>query len=59
MKNALIEICIEKIVPISQQLRKLAQDKSYIDKIIKEGAQKARDIAEVNIKEIKEIVGYL
>lgn len=59
LKNALTEICVEKIVPISQQLRKLAKDKSYIDKIIEEGAQKARNIAEVNIKEIKEIVGYL
>lgn len=59
LKNELIELCIEKIAPISDNLNRLTKDKTYIDKIIEKGAQKASIIAEKNIKEIKEIVGFI
>lgn len=59
LKKELTEICIAKLSPISQRLHNIAQDKGYIESIIKEGAEKARAIAEINLKEIKEIIGYL
>lgn len=59
LKNDLVELCVEKLAPISQKLNQLSQDKTYINKILDNGAEKASTIAEKNIKEIKNIVGFI
>jgi tryptophanyl-tRNA synthetase len=57
-KVKLSEILIEKIDPISKEIKKLLNDKQYLDEILLEGAKKADKIASNKIKEIKELVGF-
>ena len=57
-KEKLSEILIEKIVPISNEIKKLLNDEKYLDSILLEGSQKADKIASKKIREIKELVGF-
>ena len=57
-KNILSEILIEKINPISKEIKKLLEDEKYLDGILLEGSEKADKIASKKIKEMKELIGF-
>ena len=57
-KEQLAEKLVNKIEPISNEIKKLLGDKSYLDKILLDGVEKANFIASKKIKRIKEIVGF-
>ena len=57
-KQQLSELLINKILPISQEIKKLLQDYNYLDSILLDGVEKADKIASKKIKKIKEIVGF-
>ena len=57
-KEKLSDLLIKKIVPISNEIKKLLNDKNYLDQTLFEGSQKANDLASKKIKEIKELVGF-
>ena len=57
-KQKLSEILVEKIEPISKEIKKLLNDKRYLDTVLLEGSDKADKIASKKIKEIKELVGF-
>ena len=57
-KEKLSEIIIEKIEPISKEIKRLLEDKKYLDSILLEGSYKADKIASKKIKEMKELVGF-
>ena len=59
LKNKLSEILVEVICPVGKKIKKLLDDKSYLEKVIKEGTEKARNRAEYNLKEIRNAVGFL
>ena len=48
----------EKIEPISKEIKRLLEDKNYLDSILLEGSNKADKIAAKKIKEIKDLVGF-
>ena len=52
------QVLVEKIQPISSEIKKLLDDQSYLDKILLEGVEKANIIASKKIKRIKEIIGF-
>ncbi len=58
LKNQLAEILSNKICPISDEIKKLINDKQYLDKILSDGADKAEQIAGKKIKEMKKIIGF-
>ncbi|MSP10214.1 MAG: tryptophan--tRNA ligase [Pelagibacteraceae bacterium] len=58
-KDNLSEVLINKIYPISLEIKKLIDDKSYLDKILQEGSEKANLTASKKINKIREIVGFL
>ena len=58
-KNQLSEIIISVVCPIGKEMNKLKKDKSYLLKVLKDGSNKARVIAEKNLKDIREIVGFV
>ena len=58
LKNKLSEILVEIICPIGKEIKKLLEDKSFLEKTLKEGTEKARAIAELNLKEIRNVVGF-
>ncbi len=57
-KKELSELLVNKIVPISEEIKKLLKDQSYLDSTLLEGVEKADKIASKKIKNIKEIVGF-
>ena len=57
-KENLSEVLVDKIQPISIEIKKLLDDKSYLDTILLEGAERANIIASKKIKKIKEIIGF-
>ena len=58
-KNNLAEVIIEHIKPISKEIDKLMSDKAYLNQIISNGAEKASEKANVTIKEVYDIVGFV
>ena len=57
-KEKLSEVLIEKIEPISKEIKKLLNDEKYLDEILLNGSEKADKIASKKCKEIKELVGF-
>ncbi len=57
-KEKLSEELVNKIEPISNEIKKLLGDERYLDKILLDGVEKANLIASKKIERIKEIVGY-
>ena len=57
-KEQLAEELVNKTEPISNEIKKLLGDKSYLDKILLDGVEKANLIASKKIERIKEIVGF-
>jgi len=57
-KEKLSEVLVDRIQPITLEIKKLLNDKSYLDKTLLEGVEKADKIASQKIKRIKEIVGF-
>ena len=51
-------LLIEKISPISKEIKKLLNDEEHLDSILFNGSQKADKIASKKIKEIKQLIGF-
>jgi tryptophanyl-tRNA synthetase len=58
-KPALADLAIEKLAPMSDEMRKLMADPAHIDAILADGAARARAIADPILSEIHEIVGLI
>ncbi len=58
-KSALIDSVISVITPIGDKIRYYMKDEVYCDAILKEGAHRARLYADVTLKEVKDIMGFL
>ena len=57
-KENLSQALVDKINPISIEIKKLLNEKNYLDQILFEGCEKADIIASKKIKKIHEIVGF-
>ena len=57
-KINLSEQLIDKISPIANEINKLLNNADYLDKILLAGAEKANDIAENKVREMKKIIGF-
>ena len=57
-KEKLSEIIVNEINPISLKIKELLNDKVFLEKILKDGFEKANEIASKKIKKIHEIVGF-
>ena len=57
-KEVLSQVLVDKINPISKEIKKLINEKSFLDKILLEGCQKANKLASEKLKKIHEIVGF-
>ena len=49
-KESLSQLLVDKILPISNEIKRLLNDKSYLDQILIEGQQKANKIASDKLK---------
>ena len=57
-KEILSQVLVDEINPISNEIKKLLNEKNYLDTILLEGSLKASEIATKKIKKIHEIVGF-
>ena len=57
-KEKLSDLLVEKIDPISKEIKKLLNDEKHLDNILFDGSQKADKIASKKIKKIKQLIGF-
>ena len=57
-KENLSQVLVDKIIPITAEIKKLLNEKKYLDKILLDGSKKADEIASEKVKKINEIVGF-
>ena len=57
-KDNLSQVLVDKITPISSEIKKLLSEKNYLDDILLDGYKKADEIAAEKLKKIHEIVGF-
>jgi tryptophanyl-tRNA synthetase len=58
-KPALADLAVQKIEPISTEMRRITADPSYVDGVLKDGAERAGVIAGETMAAVKQIVGLL
>ncbi|KAJ1976032.1 Tryptophan--tRNA ligase, mitochondrial [Dimargaris cristalligena] len=56
-KEALAEVVVAKINPIRTELVRLQTDPEYLDSVLAQGADRAREIASVNYRQFGELMG--
>ena len=57
-KENLSQVLVDKIIPISNEIKKLLKEKSFLDQILDSGCKKADRIASEKLKKIQEIIGF-
>ncbi|WP_159712494.1 tryptophan--tRNA ligase [Geminicoccus flavidas] len=57
-KGRLAELCVEKLSPITGEMRRLLADPAEIDRILDQGAEKADAIAGPILRQVYDIVGF-
>ena len=58
-KEALTELAVESLSPITTEMRRLLDDPAYVDGVLRDGAERARRLAAPILREAQDIVGLL
>jgi tryptophanyl-tRNA synthetase len=58
-KSALADVSVDVLAPIGAEMSRLVDDPAEIDKILNAGAERAEDLAQPILAEVKKIVGFL
>lgn len=58
-KPALADLAVEKLSPITDEMKRLMADPAYIDSVLEKGAVRARAIANPVVARVREIVGFI
>lgn len=58
-KQALTDVVVEKLAPITEEMARLNNDTAYIDSVLAKGAERANAIAQPILRQVKETVGFL
>ena len=56
-KETVADAVVEVVNPIREEILRLKQDVDYLEKVLDDGADKAKDIAETNLNQVKKLVG--
>ena len=59
LKEELADLAIAELAPITTNMRRLMDDPGYVDSVIRNGAERAAELAEPIVREAQEIVGFL
>ncbi len=57
-KKRVAEAVVEEIRPIQEKFKQISADKAFVDKVMKDGAEKAAYIANKTLRKVKKKVGY-
>ncbi|ESR25885.1 tryptophan--tRNA ligase [Lutibaculum baratangense] len=58
-KQALADLSVEKLSPITAEMRRLTAEPDQIDAILADGAERARAIARPILDDVKDVVGFV
>ncbi|HEY4941475.1 MAG TPA: tryptophan--tRNA ligase [Rhizomicrobium sp.] len=58
-KNTLSDLAVAKLGPITAEMRRLMADPAEIDRILQDGAEKAKVLAAPVVAEVKRMVGFV
>lgn len=58
-KQALIDLTVEKISPVTSEMNKLMADADHVDAVLADGSERANEIAEPIYRQVEEIVGFV
>ena len=59
LKPALAELAVETLAPVSAEMRRLLAEPDSIDRVLRDGAARAREMAAPVVREAREVVGFL
>jgi tryptophanyl-tRNA synthetase len=58
-KKALADVAVAKVSPVNAEMRRLLKDPAEIDRILVDGADRARAIASPIMRKVRDIVGFV
>ncbi len=58
LKAGVSEVVIDTLTPLQAEVERLTADKAYIDRVIKENAEKANDYATKTLRKVQKKVGF-
>jgi len=58
-KPKLADLAVARLAPVTAEMRRLMNDPAQIDQVLRDGAERARAIADPVVAETKRIVGFL
>jgi tryptophanyl-tRNA synthetase len=58
-KTALADLAVSELAPIAERMRRLLADVAEIDRLLARGGDRAREIAEPVMRDVKDIVGFV
>ncbi|BAQ62399.1 tryptophanyl-tRNA synthetase [Geminocystis sp. NIES-3708] len=58
-KPLLTDATINALTPIQTKYQEIMADKTYLDSVLKEGKEKAENVANITLKRVKNALGYL
>jgi tryptophanyl-tRNA synthetase len=58
-KSELADLAVEKLAPITAEMRRLMDDRAEIERILRRGAERAEAIATDNLARVYDLVGFL
>ena len=58
-KPTLVDLAVEVLAPITVEMKRLMEDPSHIDAILKDGSARANAIAGKTMADVREIIGFL
>ncbi|MBY5643811.1 tryptophan--tRNA ligase [Rhizobium leguminosarum] len=58
-KPALVDLAINVLAPITGEMRRLMDDTSHIDAILRKGGERAGARAEVTMRQVRDVIGFL
>jgi tryptophanyl-tRNA synthetase len=58
-KNSLAELCVSRLAPIASEMKRLVADPGHVDRILVDGADRARTLAVETMNATKDILGFV
>jgi tryptophanyl-tRNA synthetase len=58
-KAVLVDVAVAKLAPITARMQELLADRTEIDRILRQGGERAAAIAEKTLGEVKDVIGLL
>jgi len=58
-KPALADLSVAVLAPIAEEMKRLVSDRGEMDRILRDGAERARAIAQPIMADVRRIVGFV